>query len=111
MHISSMYVYNNEVIQNSYAPHNQHSGCNSLYAYPCQAKCVNLVKHASLMADIFVVSLFETRKLWKLCHTQALLFDSALANSVHGMDGSTLFITHCNCASMFKSELVYESYI
>jgi hypothetical protein len=65
---------------------------------------MNLVKHAFLMADILVVSLFETRKLWKLRPTQALPFDSALANSAHEMDGSTLFITHCNCPFMFKSK-------
>ena len=105
MHISSKYVYTSEVIQHSYAPHNQHSGCNCWYAYPCQAKCVNLVKHNFLMADIFVVSLFETRKLWKLRLSQALIFDSALANSGHEKDGSTSFITHCNCPFMFKSEL------
>ena len=60
------------------------------------------------MADTLVVSLFETRKLYKIRPTQALLFDPALANSVHEMDGSTLFITHCNCPFMFKSKLGYS---
>jgi len=45
------------------------------------------------MADILVVSLFETKKLWKLHPTQTLPFVSSLVNSAHAMDGSTLFIT------------------
>ena len=78
---------------------------NCWYAYPCQAKSVNLVRHTFLMAEIFVESHFESRKLWNLRPTQALLFDSALANHVQEMDGSTLFITHCNCPFMFKSKI------
>jgi len=77
---------------------------NCRYAYPCLAKCVTLVKHALLMADILIVSLFETRELWKLRPTQALPFACALANSAHEMDGSPLFITHCNCPFMFNSK-------
>ena len=66
---------------------------------------VNFVKHAFLMADTIVVQIFETRKLRKLHPTQALLFDDALANSVHEMDGLTLFIKHYNCPFMFKSKV------
>jgi hypothetical protein len=70
--------------------------CLVLYLPVClllSRKCVNLVKHALLMADNLKVLLFETSKLCKLCPTQALPFDPALANCAHVMDDSTLFIT------------------
>ena len=56
-----------------------------------------------MAVNVLIVSLFETRKLWKLRPTQALPFNSDLTNSAREMDGPTLFVTHCNCLSMFNS--------